>query len=210
MATLSWTNKTRIQRFCAALPIFRDAAYFAVQRYAGSLRHTRDPRPLLQASASMLNDLQQCGVSPSGKRAMEIGTGRYLEIPIGLFLAGAASVLTVDVQRLLKADLVLESLRKILANRCEAVRFFEGIAHPDAVADRLDTLARVRSLQELFESTSIEYWAPADSTNLAVASGSIDLQFSIELSIPTRWCRVVCELGRRRRRQAGVAIGAFR
>jgi SAM-dependent methyltransferase len=175
---MTWTEKAKIQRLCAALPVFRDETYYLIQRCAGSLKRARDPRPLLQASVSMVKDLQKRGFRLAGKRAMEIGTGRYLELPLGMFLAGAGSVLTVDIKRLLKESLVLDSLHLMLANRREVIAYFNGVADPQAVADRLDSLAGVQSLPELLDRASIEYRAPADATALNVAAGTIDLQFS--------------------------------
>ena len=175
---MHWTEKAKIQRFCAALPVFSDETYYLMQRFGGSLRSARDPRPYLQASASLLGDLQKCGVSALGKRLMEIGTGRYLELPIGMFLAGAGSVLTVDVHRLLKERLVLDSVKQMVANRREVIGYFDNVADVREVAARLDSLASVHSLPELLQKASIEYRAPADATNMALPSGSIDWQFS--------------------------------
>jgi SAM-dependent methyltransferase len=175
---MHWTEKARIQRFCAALPAFSDETYYLMQRIGGSLRAARDPRPLLQASASLLLDLKKWGVGALGQRLMEIGTGRYLELPIGMYLAGAGSVLTVDVHRLLKERLVLDSVKQMLANRREVIGYFEKVANPREVAARLDALSNVHSLSELLDKASIEYRAPADATNMALPSGSIDWQFS--------------------------------
>jgi SAM-dependent methyltransferase len=175
---MRWTEKAKIQNFCAALPVFRDETYYLMQRFGGSLRCARDPRPYLQASASLLSDLQKCGVSALGKRLMEIGTGRYLELPIGMFLAGAGSVLTVDVHRLLKERLVLDSVKQMVENRREVVGYFEKVADRKEVEVRLNSLAGVHSLPELLEKASIEYRAPADATNMALPSASIDFQFS--------------------------------
>lgn len=178
MLRLTWMGKATIQRCCAALPILRDETYYFIQRAGGSLRHARDPRPLLQASASLLRDLRKCGISARAQRVMEIGTGRYLELPIGMYLAGAASILTLDLHRLLKETLVLDNLSQMVAHRDEVVGYFKGIANIREVAARLDRLAGVQSLSELLELASIEYRAPADAANVALPSGSIDIQFS--------------------------------
>jgi hypothetical protein len=47
----------------------------------------------------------------AGARVMELGTGWFPIVPVGLALSGAASVVSVDLQDLLRQDTVLATLR---------------------------------------------------------------------------------------------------
>jgi hypothetical protein len=115
-----------------------------------------------------------------GRRVMEVGTGRRLDMPLAFYLAGAASTDTVDLYRYLKPELVFGSLRNLLKNREEVGELFaphaDGGRH--AVDQRLEALAKVSGFEELCQLTGIRYHAPADARKTGFAAGSIDLQFS--------------------------------
>ena len=57
------------------------------------------------------------GGTPAGIQALELGTGWYPVVPVGLFLAGANEIITVDVSSLMDREKVLidgEQLKPIL------------------------------------------------------------------------------------------------
>jgi hypothetical protein len=175
---MNWQTKSKIQRACAALPIGRDSVYYTIQRYGGSLRQARDPRELVAAGASLAQNLSDHGFGVEGKRLMEIGTGRYLELPIAMYLAGAGSILTVDLNPLLKERLVLESIAKMKEHRNEILANFSRLQNADEVKQRFERLTSVKSLADVLKVASIQYYAPSDATSTGLPNGCIDVQFS--------------------------------
>jgi hypothetical protein len=81
--------------------------------------------------------------------ALELGTGRYPIVPVGLFLCGAEKVVTVDIHPLLNAERTRATLRAYLAKaeRCE----LEAIL-PRLDATRLAQLDSALSLHSLSAS----------------------------------------------------------
>ena len=175
---MNWRTKSKIQRACAALPIGSDSVYYLIQRYGGSLRRARDPRELVAAGASLVEDLRKHGFGVEGKRVMEIGTGRYLELPIAMYLAGADSVLTVDLNPLLKERLVLQSVRQMREHSDQVIGAFSRLQDKRDVVQRFARVTNAKSLGELLDVASIEYRSPSDATKTGLPPQSIDVQFS--------------------------------
>lgn len=175
---MTWKTKALIQRACASLPVGSEAAYYFLQKNLGSLRFAPDPMPNLRDLADIAKDLAQAGFSIAGKRVMEVGTGRRIDMPVGLYLLGASSVETYDLHPYMKAELVEGSLAGMLRNRDEIAALLGPIAGRELVEARLATLAKVRTARELMDASSIHYHAPADAAKTGLPDGSIDLQFS--------------------------------
>ncbi len=133
---------------------------------------------MLRAAAEIFTEMGELGVAVAGKRVMEIGTGRRLDMPVAFYLCGAASVDTFDLNPYLRQELVMASVGEILRGREEVLRILGPVAGADALAARLDTLASVRDLAGLSERTRIRYHAPADASRTQLAAKSIDIQFS--------------------------------
>jgi SAM-dependent methyltransferase len=174
---LHWKRKSTIQRVCAALPA-KDAIYYFLQRHFGSLRHTPDPLPMLRAAAEIFVEMRGRKIEIAGRRIMEIGTGRRLDMPIAFYLCGARQVDTFDQNEYLREELVMASLGAIRRGRDEVLQILGPVAGVDALAGRLDILAGVQGLRDLREKTGIRYHAPADASRTGLADNSVDLQFS--------------------------------
>jgi len=174
---VKWKLKAAIQRTCARMPA-SETIYYAIQRRFGSLRRPPDPWPNLQGLREILMQLREIGFALPGKRVMEVGTGQRLDMPLGLYLCGAASIETFDLHRYLREELVLASVGAITAKRKRVIDHFAGLADPLDVERRLDILGGVRTLGELCRAAGIRYHAPADAAHTPLAPRSIDLQFS--------------------------------
>jgi hypothetical protein len=172
-----WKLKAGIQRICASLPA-SETIYYAIQRRFGSLRRPPDPWPNLQGLREILMQLREIGFALPGRRVMEVGTGQRLDMPLGLYLCGAASVDTFDLHRYLREELVLASVAAITADRKRAVDLFAALADPQDVERRIDVLSGARTLGKLCTATGIRYHAPADAARTPLPPRSIDLQFS--------------------------------
>jgi hypothetical protein len=176
---MNWKLKSFIQRSCAALPFGSEPLYYAIQRNFGNLRRAPDPKRLLSGVATLEETLQRHGLSFNGKRVFEVGTGRRLDMPIGFFLLGAKSIVTVDLHRYLRSELVAEALEQIRAGRAAILAMFEPLAASQSeLNQRLDQLCRVAALDDLVRLIRLEYQAPADAANTNLPDASIDLHVS--------------------------------
>lgn len=172
--SLNWKVKANIQRLCAALPA-SEAVYYLLQSRVGVFRKDPDPMPNLQDAAGLLAELP---FPVDGKRVMEVGTGRRIDMPIAFFLAGAEAVDTVDLYRYLKPELVFGSIRNMLRQREAVCRLFQPWAARPVLERRLDLIASATSFDALSEATGIRYHAPADARRTSLADGTVDLHFS--------------------------------
>ena len=174
---MNWKRKSTIQRVCAALPA-KDAIYYFLQRRFGSLRETPDPLPMMRGAPEIFLELAEMGSEVAGKRIMEIGTGRRLDMPMAFYLCGARRVDTFDPHVYLREELVMASLGEILRAKETVREILVPVSGAEPLAKRLEVLAGVRNLQELTEKTGIHYHAPADAARTKLADKSIDIQFS--------------------------------
>jgi hypothetical protein len=175
---MKWKQKALIQRSCAMLPFGNEAVYYLLQRKFGSLRYEPDPLPNLREAAGIASDLAAHGMPPEGRRVMEVGTGRRLDMPLAFHLLGAASVDTVDLHSYLRPDIVMQAVAAISSKREEVAGIFSQFTDAAALSRRLDRLASVSSLADLFAATGISYHAPADATKTNFPAQTFDLQFS--------------------------------
>src|ERR1043166_3653945 len=136
---MNWKWKARIQRVCAGIPLIREPAYYSLQRAFGSVQDRSDPFPMLEACAQFVRILRDAGRPVADARIMEVGTGRCVNMPLGLYLCGASSVITFDTHRYLKPSLLMAAL--------DAFR-----AQKDRVIDRLRDTVDTSFLQERLEA----------------------------------------------------------
>src|SRR4026208_1973071 len=114
---MNWRWKARLAKVIAAFPM-SDAIYYRVQRCVGSLQPKRyDPSERLRAAAKMVHWAEELGDRIGGRSFLEVGTGRTLDIPLALWLCGAARVLTVDLNTYLAEQLTLESVAGLFRGR---------------------------------------------------------------------------------------------
>ncbi|MGA3156504.1 MAG: class I SAM-dependent methyltransferase [Steroidobacteraceae bacterium] len=173
---MRWTHKARIQRLCARLP-GGDQLYYQIQRRLGGLSGEPDPSRALRECALMVRELNESGHPVADARVLEVGTGRFIEVPLGFYLAGAASTMTVDLHRYLRADLVMASIRAMRSRLQFLLETFQPISSA-GLDRRLAQLLACQSLAEILELARISYIAPADARCLPVEARSIDIHTS--------------------------------
>jgi len=201
---LHWKVKANIQRVCAVLPA-REALYYLLQSRIGVFRKEPDPMPNLQDAVGLLGELP---FSIAGKRVMEVGTGRRIDLPLAFYLAGAEAVDTIDLYRYLKPELVFGSIRSIIRQRAVVSRLFLPWADLPVIERRLDTLAAVSGFEDLCRETGIRYHAPSDARRTTIADGTVDLHFSYTVfeHIPGDVLRdILIEAKRVLRSETGIA-----
>jgi SAM-dependent methyltransferase len=176
---MNWRWKARIQNTVAALP-WSNELYFRLQRSFGNLRPGRhSPLEWFTAAAQMASWIEEAGGAVEGKSFLEVGTGRTVDLPSGLWLCGAGHVTTVDLNPYLSDALVNESLNFVKAHRQESLEALGQRGASVECQTRLSRLANFEGgLKELLALTNIDYKSPADATSLELPAGSIDFHVS--------------------------------
>ncbi len=175
---MNWRLKARIQRAFTWLPFFQESAYYLAQRTFGPKRSTVDPFFMLQGCAELVAYLQAAGRPVEGSRVMEVGTGRALDMPIGFFLCGAASVVTFDLHRYLRPAMVMESVRAMCGDRDRVLKTLSPVCPRNGLAERLESLCSALKCKEVMRRANIDYRAPADAAHTGLPDHSIDIQMS--------------------------------
>ncbi len=177
---MHWLIKSAIQNSIALLPgPISQKVYYAMQRRFGGLRSISVEDKLRQG-IEVAQHAARNGLSIEDARVLEVGTGRRLNLPLSLWLQGAASVVTVDLNPYLRPELVHEDLRQIRDERKRVEGLFgERLVHPRL--QRLIDLADDFDLERLLQTCSIRYVSPGDARHLDLPDGSIDLHVSYEV-----------------------------
>lgn len=88
---------------------------------------------------------------------LELGTGWYPVVPVGLFLSGMNNITTVDIQPLLSADHVRDTVKMYLQWIERGEFTARGInLQPDRI-DVLHTVLKMHTLDEMLSAMHIEY-----------------------------------------------------
>jgi SAM-dependent methyltransferase len=178
---MHWRVKGALQKVLGVVP-GGDALHYQLQRRAGGLRNVeREMRIKVEDWEVMVDMLQRCGVGIAGQRMLEIGSGWYPLFPIALHAAGAARIVTVDLNRYLRPELTrqcVDILREAKHLRVLAAK--SGTAEAD-VEHRLAAVAKALAQGADVEAASggaIEYRAPSDASDTKLPAASIDVVFS--------------------------------
>ena len=178
---MHWRIKGAIQKVLGAVPR-GDDLHYQLQRRAGGLRDvTREMTIKVDDWRVMVDMLARCGAKVPGARMLEIGTGWYTLFPFALHAAGAAKVVTVDLNRYLRPELTRQCV-EVLARpaHIEVLAATAGVGAGD-VEHRLAKVARaLASGADVTAATDgvVEYHAPADASATSLADGAIDIVFS--------------------------------
>lgn len=178
---MKWYVKAAVQNAVAALPDrMSHATYYALQRRFGGLRDISVEDKLRQG-IEVARVAGEAGFSLRDARVLEVGTGRRLNLPLSLWLQGAGSTVSVDLNPYLRPELVHEDLCQIRDERGRVEQLFgEHLDH--GRLQSLVALADDFDLGRLLETCSIRYLSPADAARLdGLADGSIDLHVSYEV-----------------------------
>lgn len=197
---MNWKYKALIQNAISLLPEpLSNAAYYPLQRRVGGLR-VINPMKRLRAGITIWERIVASGGDPVGKTFFEVGTGRMVNVPIAYWLMGAHRTKTFDLNRYLKAELVLESLRYIAAHRGEVEALFGQYLVPERLDQLIEIVADPRcGVKEQLAKMGIDYKAPADAAETGLPAGSIDFHTSytvLEHVSPSALHAILSEAGR--------------
>lgn len=174
---MNWKVKSMLQRACASAPFFGEDIYYALQKTFGRARK-HDPMTSLREVAAMVAQLSAAGRQINGAHMMEVGTGMSLDMPIGFYLCGAATVATFDLHRYLRSELVSNTLSFIRTNPDAIRQVFAAVAIREILEERLAALSRIITTPQVFRVANITYRAPADAAKTDLPDASIDVHFS--------------------------------
>jgi SAM-dependent methyltransferase len=176
---MHWRIKGLLQKILGVLP-GGETLHYRMQRRFGGMRNPRREIVLkLDDWEGMVKQLRDVGLDIPGARLMEIGSGWYPTLPLACLLVGAARVHTVDLNRLLKPDLMrlcIDILGEQLPRLASICRV--ELAEVEARYARLRAAAAHSDDPATISDGVIEYRAPADAADSGLPDGSIDAIFS--------------------------------
>ena len=176
---MNWKTKAAIQRAFARLPFGSEAAYYQLQRRFGNLRTPESPLLMFrEGAAPIFAELRDCGVPVEGSRVLEVGTGHRIHMPLAFYLAGARSIISVDLYPILKRDLVMATVKELVEHSSEVCAAFQSVADQETVSRRLRKLTDARTFEELASVMRLQYISPADATQTNLPDHSVDIHFS--------------------------------
>ena len=178
---MNWKIKATAQNIIDMLPSFLAyPAYASIQRTFGALRVFQATSPII-VSSHIVKSLKENGGDIVDRTVLEVGTGSRLDVPIGLWLSGASRVVTVDLNPILKKDLVRKYINYVKCNRKLIEQTCPDVVDSSYVRRRYDLLmSEGKDIDSLLALMNIEYLAPADAARLSsIGDHSIDVHFWI-------------------------------
>ena len=168
-----WVLKAVVQKSISFLP-FNHQLNFLFQKYItkGVVLSDALFNDKLTHCERHLAALQKYGHVKKDFTALEIGTGWYPIVPIGLYLAGAAKVYTLDISSLLSEERVLQTIKRYIAQSKKRFAF-------NVIPERLELLKKLSGLKGLSVTGLMEQMhitaIVGDARKIDLPTGSIDL-----------------------------------
>jgi ubiquinone/menaquinone biosynthesis C-methylase UbiE len=176
---MNWRVKGGIQKVLGHIPL-GERLHYELQKRVGGLRtFDRELAMKIEDWRLMIGHLRSVGLAVAGTRFLEMGTGWYPTFPFSLFLGGAKSVVTVDLNRYLKPELMLR-MTEGLADFLPVIAEATGRAEPEIASAHRELLAAVRRGASLEDATGgvVSYHAPSDASATGLPAASLDVVFS--------------------------------
>jgi hypothetical protein len=203
---MKWEQKARIQKICSIIPL-GDKLYVLIQKNFGTLKV--NPMRRIPTQIEMVRWLLDQGFELGNKTFFEVGTGHIPVAPIGFFLSGAGSVITVDIHRRLDWNLTQKTLSWIVENRQEIELLYQPVVDVSVFRQRMELIQEYQlDPRTFFEKANITYHSPTDAARTGLQDGSVDVHFSITTfeHIPQNILHDIMSEARRLLSPSGVAI----
>jgi SAM-dependent methyltransferase len=176
---MNWKVKAALQHAVSLLP--RETSfevYYRLQRTLGTLRSV-NPIEGFENGLRLIGAIEAAGGTVRDKVFLEVGTGRRLNVPIALWLCGAARTITVDLNPYVKPRLILEDLAFMRGHADMVRELFGPRAGCEEFRRRFAVLIRAGlDVATLRDIACIEYVAPQDARKVPLADGAVDYQVS--------------------------------
>jgi SAM-dependent methyltransferase len=205
---MDWKTKARIQGAVARLPpSISYSIYYWLQRRFGGLRAVT-PVASCAGGLGCWRRIEAAGRDPRDKVFFEVGTGRRLNVPITLWLLGARSVLTADLNPYLKFELVQKDLEYLAGAEGDTLSELRERAMPERFAELRRLTRTSYALEDVLQLCGIRYFAPADAANMPIPDGSADfhVSFTVFEHIPYEVLLAILRGGKRILRQGGMFV----
>lgn len=176
---MDWRTKGTIQKLLGWLPGGSALHYQLQVRFGGMQDFDAAVKGKVEDWQIMATFLRQAGVGFQDARLLEIGTGWYPTFPFACYLAGARSVASYDLNRLMQPVLMRDCARRLAVH-------LDTMAEASGTDPALMRARHARLVQAIDAGADLEsatdgvvrYQAPADATRTGLADGEIDVVFS--------------------------------
>lgn len=173
---MKWQNKAKIMKTCSRLPIGAHLYKF-LQRTFGRL--DANPMSRIPNQIEMAHWIRDRGMAIEGHTFFEVGTGHKPIVPIGFFLSGAKSIITVDLHKRLDFGFLKKILCYLSVNQKKLKTIYYEVTEPTIFRERFNLLDRLKEKPQTFlTEANIQYLAPADAADTGLPDGSIDYHLS--------------------------------
>ena len=176
---MHWRAKAMVQKVLGHVPGGERAHYLLQRRFGGLRGFTREFDIKMDDWRLMVGHLRHAGLPVTGARLFEIGSGWYPTFPFACYLGGAKQVITVDLNRHIKPELVRDCADN-LARHVGLIADACGVPE-DEVSRRQQQLAtRLRESVDVGAATDgvVVYDAPADASRTSLPAQQVDCVFS--------------------------------
>tara|TARA_A100001388_G_C28690481_1_gene461067 strand:+ start:32 stop:964 length:933 start_codon:yes stop_codon:yes gene_type:complete len=175
---VNYIVKALLQNTLSILPHkMGNKIYYLIQKKFGSLKKLNHKKRLF-ISNKIFELAQNVNCETRNKRFLEIGTGRNILLPLGLWLKGASEVVTVDLNRYFDDKVFIQSLQWIIENK-EIIK--KNI--PDIDNKRISLIESFiyqseNDVYDFLEKINISYIAPCDASKLPYKDNYFDFHIS--------------------------------
>ena len=177
---MEWKIKALIQNIIARLPDdIGNKTYYVIQKKFGGLKGDHDfSIKSLQDSKIIWESIIQNSCIPEEKIFFEVGTGRIPELPIFLWIMGAKEIITYDLNKLAKEELVKNFIKKIIENESVVRDILGNFIKEERFKDLKKINEKEINLSKILDTCSIKYFAPADASKTNISNSFIDFYIS--------------------------------
>lgn len=207
---MNWKRKALLQNTLAKLPSeFSYWLYEKIQRKFGAYRHGIDPFGRLEIAATFVENLERQGFDITGKTVLEVGSGRTLLVPLGLWLCGAKKIKSVDLHPYLSETMTANDFGRIQAEPERLRKMFQDVADQESFEERFKAMMEVDykalGARKTLAALGVEYCAPGDAADLDLEDDIIDLHTSVAVleHIPAEILKSIFKEGVRVTKPAG-------
>ena len=173
---MNWQQKAKIMKILSKL-LWGGMLYKFLQKKFGHL--TSNPMPNIKKQIEIANWLHRYNFSIKGKTFFEVGTGYNIIVPVGFFLLGAKSVVTVDLYRRLDYNTMKNSLYYLFKNRNLIESLYTNKRNFIMLNESLNLLSEYWfTPRQFIKMANIQYLAPADAAKTYLLNNSIDYHIS--------------------------------